>query len=387
MPLRSSGGKPLADQVYSNLTRRIGEGNWQANDRLPSERALAEELGVCRVTVARAVNRLVQEGVVRRRRGSGTFIAARADTRPPSTGGVGLLIPFSRDGYTSHIVKGVASVLSDAGYHVLFHDTHADWRRESHQIQRLRGRVDGFLVFPADPMRNSDVYAEVLSEGTPLVFVDRYCPTLATDWVVTDNYHASLEAVSRLIQGGRRRIAHITTAETFCTSTQDRRLGYSQALLAAGLPVLPRDIRIATMALGAEAQGAARAYAPGVPNAPPLDVDAIVRALLSRDGGVDAIFSVNDWTTLASLHALRRAGVRVPEDVAVAGFADNDMVAEHLPVPIIAVHQPRDDMGRRAAEILLERLRGETGEPQQVFLPATVREVGGAWSRLLGERA
>jgi DNA-binding LacI/PurR family transcriptional regulator len=372
--------------VYSNLCRRIGDGAWRADERLPSERALAEELGVCRVTVARAVNRLVQEGVVRRRRGSGTFVTAQTDQPRPATGDIGLLIPFSGDGYSSHIVKGVASVLSDAGYHVLFHDTRSDWRRESHQIQRLRGRVDGFLVFPADPGRNDDVYAGIMAEGTPLVFVDRYCPALATDWVVTDNYTASLEAVRRLIAGGRRRIAHVTTAEMFCSSTQDRRLGYSQALLEAGLPLRPEDIRIATAPPRAESQGSAREYAPGVPDAPPLDVCAAVNSLLSREGGVDALFSVNDWTTLACLHALNRAGVRVPEDVAVAGFADNDMVAAHLPVPILAIHQPRDDMGRRAAEILLGRLRGDTGEPKQIFLPATVREVGGAWSHVLEER-
>ena len=106
-------------------------------------------------------------------------------------------------------------------------------------------------------------------------------------------------------------------------------------------------------------------------DAPPLDVCAAVHSLLAREGGVDALFSVNDWTTLACLHALNRAGVRVPEDVAVAGFADNDMVAAHLPVPILAIHQPRDDMGRRAAEILLRRIQGDN----LVYDPAVNRGV------------
>jgi len=342
-------------------------------------------MGVCRVTVARAVNRLVAEGYLSRRRGSGTFVSAGPNTSHPVIGAVGLLIPYSRDGYASHIVKGVASVLSDAGYHMLFHDTHADWRREAHQIQRLRGRVDGILVFPADPVRNHETYATLMAEGTPLVFIDRYCPTLSSDWVVTDNYNASLEAVRRLLAEGRRRIVHITTAETWCTSTQDRRLGFCQALLEAGRPVRPEDIRIAVPGPSEKdrsaEEGLLRDYAMGVPDAPPLDVQSLIHSLLCDDDPVDALFAVNDWTMLACLYALHLEGVQVPRDVAVAAFADNDMATANLPVPILAVNQPKEEIGRKAAEILIDRLRGDSSAPRQVFLPASLREAGGIWSR------
>ncbi len=394
MPFRSSGGRPLADQIYTNLSRRIDAGAWKANERLPSERALAEEMGVCRVTVARAVNRLVTEGLLHRRRGSGTFVVSRAEgadgaaspaAERPITGTVALVIPYSRDGYASHIVKSVASVLSDAGYHVLFQDTHADWRREAHQLHRLRGRVDGMLIFPADPGRNQDIYAAIMAEGTPLVFLDRYCPSLASDWVVTDNYGASLAVVRRLIAEGRRRIIHVTTPEFWCTSTQDRRLGYSQALLEAGLPVRSEDFRIATPRLVSDGvrtgpEGLMRDYAMGVPDAPPLDVRDLLLPLLRGDNPMDALFAVNDWTMMACLHALFQEGIRVPDDVAVAAFADNDMVTANLPVPILAVGQPKDEIGRRAAEILIARLAGDDSAPHQIFLPATVRCAGGAWS-------
>ena len=247
--------------------------------------------------------------------------------------------------------------------------------------------MDGFLVFPADPERNSALYAEIMAEDTPLVFVDRYCPALAGDWVVTDNFGASLSAVRRLIADGRRRVAYVTTAETFCSSTQDRRLGYGQALLEAGLPVRPELIRIATAPPRPEARDSARAYAAGVPDAPPLDVDAALKPLLCGRDRVDAVFCVNDWTTLACLHTLRQAGIRVPDEVAVAGFADNDLVTAHLPVPIVAVQQPRDEMGRRAAQILLDRLKGDASGPRQVFLRAAIHEVGGAWYQPSGGAA
>lgn len=375
MPLRRSGGRPLADQIYVALARRIDEGMWQADERLPSERALAEELGVCRVTVARAVNRLVDEGVLRRRRGSGTYIAQRQDDRIPVTGSVALLIPFSRDPYSSHIATAASRVLAENGLHVLFHDTYADGRREAAQIARMRRFADGLLVFPADPTRNHELYRQILDDGFPLIFVDRYYPTLSSDWVVTDNFNASLEAVRRLLAQGCRRIVHITTSELYCTSTNDRRLGFSQALLEAGLPIRPRDIRIATPATDGDL------YAPDVPGAPPLAIQPLIRALMEEPDPPDGLFAVNDWTTLACLHALHHAGIRVPEDMAVAGFVDNDLVAHHLPVPIVAVSQPKDAMGQRAAEILVSRLHGNTDPPQQDFLPATVLESGGAWSQ------
>lgn len=379
MSLRASGPIPLTDQIHQHLSRRIKDGAWQPDDRLPSERALAEEFGVCRVTVARAVNQMVREGTLRRRRGSGTFVTRKPDTPQPATSDIGLLIPFSRDNYVSHIVKGVSETMSEAGFHLLFHDTMGDWRRESRQLQRLRGRAAGCIVFPAEPTQNGEMYASLAADGVPVVFVDRYSPTFNGDWVVTDNYNAAREAVDRLIAGGRRRIAHITTGETFSTAAQDRRLGYCQALLNAGLPVRPDDVRIVTPPVHPEDRDASVEYAQGVVDVPPLNARAVVRALLARKEPPDAIFCVNDWTTIACLHALFQEGVHVPGDVSVAGFADNDMLAAHLPAPIIAIRQPSVEIGRRAAQLLIARLRDEPGDPQQIYLPATIREVGGAW--------
>lgn len=374
MPLKRSSGPPLAEQIYHTLCRRIDHGEWQADGRLPSERMLAEELGVCRVTVARAVTRLVEDGRVRRRRGSGTFVAAEGRRDRSVTGAVGLLIPFSHDEYTSRIVKAVASELSDAGFSLLFHDTRADWRREAAQLARLRGRADGLLIFPADPSRMYNEYRELQEDGVPFVLVDRYCFGLDTDYVVTDNYTASLEAVRQLIASGRRRIVHLTTQDLGCSSAMDRRMGFSQALHEARLPVTPASTRI----IVPDTHPAD--YAPDVPGAPPLAALPVIQALLAEPDPPDALFALNDWVTLSCLAALRHEGVRVPGDIALAGFVDNELVASHLPVPILAVSQPKDDIGRTAAQILLGRLRGDTSPPQHIELPGTMREAGRAWA-------
>lgn len=371
----------MAEQVYLALSRSIADGKWP--ERLPSERALADDLGVCRVTVARAVGRLVEEGVLMRRRGSGTYLAPKRDDVRPVTGSVALIVPYSRDVYTSHIVTGVSHTLTDAGLHVLFHDTLGNARREAGFLARMRRHADAFLAFPANPTRNEDAYRELTDAGTPVVFVDRYYPALDTDWVVTDNFGAAFEAVSALIREGRRRVVHITTAEYCCTSTMDRRMGFHQALLNAGRKLRPEDVRIATPGSAGEP------YAPDIPNAPPLDVVPLIRSLMREPEPPDAIFAANDWTTLAVLNALLHDGYRVPDDVALAGFIDNDVVASHLPVPILAVSQQKDEMGRRAAEIVVKRLREPELPCEHVFLPAHMRMAGGAWAGkgLAGTRA
>lgn len=372
MPLRRTGGRPLTEQVYIALSRSVAEGKWP--DRLPSERALADDLGVCRVTVARAVNRLVEEGILLRRRGSGTYVAPRREELRPVSGSVALIVPYSRDVYTSHIVTGVSQTLTDAGLHVLFHDTLGDPRREATFLTRMRRHADAFLTLPVNPTRNERPYRELTDAGIPVVLVDRYFPTLDTDWVVTDNFRAAFEAVTRLLEEGRRRVVHITTAEYYLTSTMDRRMGFHQALLNAGHPMRPDDVRIAVPAADGEP------YAPEILNAPPLDVVPLIRSLMREPEPPDAIFAANDWTTLAVLNALLHDGYRVPDDVALAGFIDNDVVASHLPVPILAVSQQKDAMGRRAAEIVLSRLRDGAGPPEHVFLPASMRMAGGAWA-------
>lgn len=375
-PLQRTSGPPLADQIYETLCRHIDTGVWNELERLPSERALAEQMGVCRVTVARAVARLAEEGKVRRRRGSGTFVSSRSEPKEKTTTGtVGLLIPFSHDEYAGRILKAVASELSDAGYQLLFHDTRADWRREATQISRLRDRADGFLIFPADPTRTFEAYNELHDAGIPFVLVDRYCYGCSCDYVVTDNFTASLEAVRRLIASGRKRIVHLTTQDLGCSSAIDRRLGFSQALLESGLPVTPMSTRIITT------DNQPADYAPEISGAPPLAALPLIRALLREHEPPDAFFALNDWATLACLDALRLEGVRVPEDIAVSGFVDNELAAARLPVRIVAVSQPKDEIGRTAAQILLGRLRGDTAPPHQISLPALVHDVGGQlWS-------
>lgn len=327
---------------------------------------IAREVGVSKTTVYRALHnkgrihpqtreRILQ---VARELGYRPNLVARS-LRVRKTSTIGLVVVGLTGWFYSHILEGVDGVAQSNQYGVLLACSYGNPQREREIIQMLLDkRVDGLIVAPADPEENRPFYEELLALQVPIVWIDRYIPGMPIDFVATDNELGGYLATRHLLQLGKRRIVFVSNGsrERRATSVIGRFEGYRRALAECDI--------CQTVELG-----------PGLPDILPEEEYAYsaVTHYLDAGGTMDGVFAVNDDVAYGVIRALRDRGWRVPEDVAVVGFDDQDTSAYIFP-PLTTVAQPMYEIGRKAASLLLERIqRGTTFPPQQVLLEPQLR--------------
>jgi len=277
-------------------------------------------------------------------------IARGLRTRRSST--VGVLIPDLTNPLFPPMVRGIEDYLHPAGYTALLTNTDSDPEREIRGLEALMARqVDGFIIAPT--VSNVARVKEMIDEGRPVVLVNRTVPRVNAFAVTPDDRRGAAAAVEHLVGLGHRRIAHLGGPQDVSPG-HDRYRGFLEAM---------REHH-----LGGEAEGLAgfaETFAGGAGVEP-------MRELLARDA-FTAIFAANDLLALDALDALRAAGLRCPRDVSLVGF--NDMpFADRFDPPLTTVRFSHYEMGRRAAELLLGQVGGDTSQPTTVVLSTELVE-------------
>lgn len=260
---------------------------------------------------------------------------------------VGLVIPagtediFS-DPYFGILIQGVSQACNARDYSVMLWLAEPAYERMAIRKILHGGLLDGVIV---SSMLIDDPIVEALYQSDmPFVLVGRH-PLWPVHYVDVDNVGGARAVTEHLIRSGRRRIATITGPRNMIAGI-DRFQGYCEALEAHGLPVLPE--------LVVEGNFSERS-----------GYEGMQRLLEARP---DAVFAASDMMALGALQSLRRAGLRVPDDVALVGF-DDIPAAERADPPLTTVRQPIHEMGYQAVMTLLDVIQHPGGAPRQVMLP------------------
>jgi LacI family transcriptional regulator len=256
--------------------------------------------------------------------------------------------PFFAD-----VAAGMETAAEAAGVSLFLCNSDQRTERELAYLTRLeQGRVLGILITPVDPW--SPVLDETRRRGTPLVIVDR--TRNDADWcsVAVDDELGGREAVQHLLDLGHRRIAYVGGPPQL-GQVRDRRAGALQAVTRAGLPE-NHLVDVTTDALTvADGMQAAERIA-GMP-------------ARSRP---TAAFCANDMVALGLLQRCVSLGVAVPDDLAIVGY-DDIVFASAAAVPLTSVRQPRREMGRQAAQLLVDEAANPDHEHRQIlFTPELV---------------
>jgi LacI family transcriptional regulator len=282
---------------------------------------------------------------------------------------IGLIVSDIRNPFFASVARGVEDVAQEHGYTVVLCNSDEDVVKETICLKALKtGQVDGVLLASAGPAHS--YLTRLIHAGFPVVLVDRELPDLGVPAVLLDNEGAAYNAVRHLIARGHERIGMVGGRPSISTTTE-RIAGYQRALREAGLEA---DSRL-LISGQSTSEGGARA----------------TNALLDLEGPPTAIFSGNNLMSIGALQAIVSRGLSVPDDVALAGFDDfpfpwSDAFRPHL----TTVAQPTYELGRRAADILVELLRGSRSEPaQRVVLDGklVIRESSAALQRVPQRRA
>jgi LacI family transcriptional regulator len=215
----------------------------------------------------------------------------------------------------------------------------------------LRQRqVDGVVLASVTADGNTDLLQQIASLGMGLVMIDRDDhPDVLCDRVVTDDLEVGRLATAHLMSQGRKAVAHITGTQVL--HAKRRADGYRAAMKAAGVKIRPEWI----------VRGGFKE----------ADGYRGMQKLLSIRPRVDAVFAANDPAAIGALKAIWDAGLKVPDDVAVIGAGDIAM-GDMLRVPLSTVSWSREEQGRAAAQLLLDRIGGtalDPRRPQRIIIP------------------
>jgi len=317
---------------------------------------IAGELGVSITTVSKVLNNRSDIGHATRARvlakvaelGYQPNAVARSLTLR-RTHTLGVVIPDLMHSFFVEIVAGLEATASARGYGLLLCSSNEDPAKERQELDMLRQRqVDGIVLASANAAGNTDLLEQLTSLGIGLVMIDRDDhPDVRCDRVVTNDEEVGRIATAHLIDQGRRAIAHI--AGPSIVLAKRRGDGYRAALKR-------RDLKVRTDWIVRGGFKEADGY-------------KAMKKLLTLRPRVDAVFAANDPAAIGAMKAAWDAGLDVPGDIAVVGAGDITF-GDLLRVPLTTVSWSREDQGRAAAELLLDRLGGEPDmRPKRVVIP------------------
>lgn len=256
--------------------------------------------------------------------------------RTNNTRTIGVILPQIVHYFFSSVLSGIEDEAEKGGYRVIISQSNENYEKEVKGAQALlEARVCGVLASVAKTTTGYDHFQELIDSDIPIVFFDRICPGILTDRVVVDDYAGVFSAVEHLIRTGCRRIAFFGSPAHLAISN-NRRMGYEDALRRHGLAVNKALIKICdnyTEAL------------------------ALTPLLLELPEPPDAFFAVNDETAIGVLNVVKARGLKIPDEVAVCGFTNNNLGEVSDPL-LTSVDQHGYELGATAMKLLKNRLDG-----------------------------
>jgi len=277
--------------------------------------------------------------------------AAARGLRSRTTRLLGVVISSLTNPIYARILLAIEERAHEVGYDVIFAHSLNQPEREERCIHRLlERRVDGLFISPVYRFEDhASAYDQVRQRRTPAVLIGHRAP-FCSDFVAveTDDEAGAFEMTNHLIALGHRRIAFLT-GRPGAPWSQERLAGYRRAHQHAGLEVDDRLVFTGGSTIEEGERAAAQ--------------------LLEEHPDTTAVQAVNDLIAVGAGRHLLAHGVRIPEDVSLAGFG-NILTAENFRVPLTTVRQPKYRLGQVAMDLMMALLRGEHVESQR--LPAQI---------------
>ncbi|MGB4476255.1 MAG: LacI family DNA-binding transcriptional regulator, partial [Bacillota bacterium] len=312
---------------------------------MPTIKDIARKVGVSPSVVSRALNNKygvkesTRQAVLRAAKELGYHpnVAARSLVTK-RTEMIGVIIPDISEPFYSRMIKGMEYVASKTGYTLLFSNSYESLEQSKAVVKMVEAqRVEGLIVVGSS-LKERDYIYSLIDKGTPFVVIERHYSDPRMNCIWVDNVVGGYVATKHLIQCGHTRVAHIS-GDLDVEVAAERLKGYKKALDEAGIPFSP-DLVVS----------GAFVWQDGYHG---------MKALLSRTPRCTAVFAGNDSMAYGALQAIAEAGLSVPQDISVIGFDDLEFSSLTNP-PLTTVRQPRYEMGRDAARLLVTCLEQST---------------------------
>lgn len=257
--------------------------------------------------------------------------------RNQRTDTIGVIVPRLNSYFMATVIAGMENAANGCGYNLIISQSSESQKKEIANARTMfNNRVDGLLVSLAYDTESIDHFEPFFKRNIPLIFFDRVVEHKNCTNVLIDNRKAAFEATSHLAGQGCKRIVHITATPKRNVYI-DRLEGYRQALEEQGLAWREDYVIISDLS---QEEG-----------------ESVARSILQMDPLPDAVFAANDNCAVGCMLGLKRAGIRIPDDMAFVGF-NNDPVSTVIEPNLTTIHYPGYEMGGVAARSLISHLNG-----------------------------
>ncbi len=358
-----AGGKAKYEVIKEYLHQSIISKVFLPHRRIPSEHELCRLFDVSRIVVRRAVDEMVLTGYLYRIQGKGTFVAEQNTRRngKGSTFLAGMVLNFLNS-FSKNILSAVESRLARENILTMVAQTFDDQENEENILQRMYEEgARGFIVYTTSVPSSGKRISTYMNLQSPVIFIDRFIQEWPFDSVVGEDWRAGYQAVEHLYScHGVHNIGLLGLEPYAASSVKERVQGIREAVGDLGLPyknewlkpsLIPRD------------KGNDDYH---------QEVRLQVCRYLTENNSLEGLVAVNDPVAAVVYQACDEIGVRIPQDLKILSFTNTEY-ARFLRPPLTSFDQNVQTMGRRAAQLLLDRLHGIRKEgPVQEKNPFTL---------------
>lgn len=333
---------PKYQQVKEIVREEISKRKLKPGDRIPPEERIAEKYEVSLGTVRQAMAELVNEGLIYKEQGKGTFVAEK---KKEKTFTIGLLLTDIGNPFFSQLARSIQEKAHLLKYSVVYYSTNDQLSRVAESINMLiKRRVDGVILVPILKKKREEELIQKLKENDiPFVYLDRYLNKPTSDYIITDNFSGVRQGMEYLISLGHKRIGCIS-AQPYVRMKQ-RVKAYEKIVKEYNLVTEDSLVQISDLL---DDKGG---------------YDA-VNKLFSIKNRPTAIFATNDIIAIGAYKAAKDRGIKIPQDLSLVGFDDIE-TSSHLEVPLTTISQPINKMGEMAVKVLAEKSEKEDSEKLQ----------------------
>ena len=268
------------------------------------------------------------------------------------TNTVGVIVPEMVTPFASRVINGIQEVLYANGIKVIIAESSEEPEKEKENLQLMEHfMVDGIIISLCSYKKNKDEYLRLQKAEMPMVFYDRIPYGLDVSQVVVDDYMKAFFMVERLIRTGYKRIVHIQGPDDVYNSFERAR-GYKDALAKFKIP-FDENLLIKS-GLTFE------------------DGKILADFLIEKQINFDAVFAFTDTLAIETMNRLRELGKNIPEEVAIASFSGTELSTIVYP-KLTTVEPPLHQMGKIAAELILEKIKKPSSPNRSVVLNAEIK--------------
>lgn len=320
---------------------------------------IAQHLSLSVSTVSRA---LVDDKNIRRETKEKVLETARKLGYKPNpvatnlkygrTNTVGVIVPEMVTPFASQVINGIQSTLYAKGLKVMIAESGEDPKQERENLLMMeRFMVDGIIVCLCSYKENQEEYLRLQQAEMPMVFYDRIPHGLEVSQVLVDDYMKAFFLMEHLIRSGRRRIVHLQGPDDVYNSVERAR-GYKDALAKFNIP-FEKELLVKT-GMGFK------------------DGERAADLLIEKGTAFDAVFAFTDTLAIGAMNRLRELGKKIPEEVAIASFSGTVLSTIVYP-QLTTVEPPLLEMGKKAAELILEKIKEPQSPNRSVVLDAEIQ--------------